>query len=241
MGLLSLPTLFQLRRADSRSALRGVEAWQAYTLPESKAAYLNGGLKRAIDICGAIVGLVFGLPLFGIAALFAAMVDHVPPIFHQERLGLGGRPFTMLKLRTLAIIETRDTVIVANMQRKPTYQTTRTGQFWRTHSIDEIIQFWLVLKGEMSLVGHRPIPMYYVPHLHEMDGLDSVHAVHYLKIVSGYKPGMTSLSSVNGRGNLKMLDKMEYDMLYAQNASLLTDLVILLRSVIAVVTCEGAK
>jgi len=220
---------------------RFIRSLEEKALVDKHIAYLNSPLKRAIDIVGALVGITLGFPIFGIAAIVAVLIDGVPPIFRQERFGFGGKPFTMMKLRTLAIIETRDTVNVMNMQVKPQYCTTRTGQFWRTMSIDEIIQFWLVLKGDMSLIGHRAMPVYYIPHLQEMAGMDQAKVHHYLRVVSTYKPCMSSLSSVNGRGDLTMQQKMAFDLAYVERASLGYDLQLLVLTVIAVITRRGAK
>ena len=203
-------------------------------------AYLNGRTKRLLDIIGAIIGIIIGFPLFAVACMIVRIVDDVPPLFRQERIGYGGKAFTITKLRTLPIIE-YPPPSAKRIANKPQYATTLTGRFWRVHSIDEIYQFWIVLKGDMSLIGHRPIPMYYLEHLQHLDGMDSDNAKHYIRSISKFKPGMSSLSSVNGRGNLTMLEKIEYDLQYANKASFLYDLELLARTVIAVITCEGAK
>lgn len=211
-----------------------------YISSHDRIVYLNSRTKRILDIVGAIVGLIVGLPIFGVAALIVRLIDGIPPIFRQDRLGYDGQPFSIIKLRTLQIDVTREPD-VSRIARKPKYSTTRTGQFWRRHSIDEILQFWLVLKGDMSLIGHRPIPMYYLPHMKDLDGMNTAKVKHYIQTISQYKPGMSSLSSVNGRGDLTMLEKIAYDMQYAQDASLWLDLKLLVLSIKAVITCEGAK
>lgn len=202
--------------------------------------YLNSRTKRLLDIIGAVVGLMIGLPIFAVAAIIVRLVDGIPPIFRQDRLGYGGQAFSIIKLRTLPIDVTREPS-VARIAKKPQYATTRTGKFWRRHSVDEILQFWLVLKGDMSLIGHRPIPMYYLPHMPELDGMTPTTVQQYIDTICQYKPGMSSLSSVNGRGNLAMIEKIEYDLYYAETASFWLDLKLLALSVKAVVTCEGAK
>ena len=93
----------------------------------------------------------------------------------------------------------------------------------------------------MSLIGHRPIPMYYLEHLPFIDGMDSSKARNYIKTIGQFKPGMSSLSSVNGRGNLSMVEKIQYDLEYAERANLFYDIELLARTLIAVITCEGAK
>ena len=132
-------------------------------------------------------------------------------------------------------------VSIERIQYKPKYETTTTGRFWRVTSIDEIIQFWLVLKGDMSLIGHRPMPIYYLPHMDQLKGMTPDKLNHYLDIVSRYKPGMSSLSSVNGRGDLSMQQKLEYDLIYAQHASFTVDIILLIRTIIAVISRRGAK
>jgi len=173
-------------------------------------------------------------------------VDRVPVIFTQDRYGHHGRTFTILKLRSLPVIETYtiindDKVDKARIQKKPQYVTTRTGKWLRRHSVDEIPQFWLVLKGEMSLIGHRPFPVYYVPHLKDLEGLDAPQVDHYLSVIRQYKPGMSSLSSINGRSDLTMQEKMTHDLHYAENATLWQDLKILAKTLVVVVTCRGAR
>jgi lipopolysaccharide/colanic/teichoic acid biosynthesis glycosyltransferase len=204
-------------------------------------AYCQSHTKRLLDIGGALVGLVLLLPIFLVAMVIVRVVDGVPPIFRQARYGYGGQPFTILKLRTFPIDEQPSAVNPQRIQHKPNYTTTRTGKFWRVHSIDEIIQFWLVLKGEMSLVGHRAFPIYYVPHLAEMPQMTAELAEQYLQTIAQYKPGMTALSAIHGRGNLSLQEKIVYDRQYAEQASLWLDIHILVRSIMVVLTCEGAK
>lgn len=203
-------------------------------------AYLNGNLKRFVDILGAITGLIFCMPVFFVAALIVKFVDKVPVLFTQKRIGLHGKPFTILKLRTLIIDEKRVSSSTT-IYKKPDYATTSTGKFWRVTSVDEIIQFLLVLKGEMSLIGHRPIPFYYLPHLPQLENMDSEKTEHYLSVICRYKPGMSSLSSVNGRGDLTLHQKFVYDLIYARDANFLYDMKLLLQTIYVVITRQGAK
>lgn|GEM_PF-1870776 len=214
---------------------------EKYNFNGNSKNYLNSRTKRIIDIIGSIIGILLLFSLFLLACFFVLLIDRVPCLFRQERIGINGEPFTMIKLRTLKIIETRDKVNHHRIQKKPKYETTLTGDFWRKTSIDEIIQFWLVLKGEMSLIGHRPIPMYYLPHLCQLEGLDESKAIHYINIISQFKPGMSSLASVNGRGNLLLQEKFVYDMKYASTASLSLDVKLLLKTLYVVILCKGAK
>jgi lipopolysaccharide/colanic/teichoic acid biosynthesis glycosyltransferase len=209
--------------------------------PSAKSlAYLNGSLKRSIDILGAMVGILFCMPTFLVAAIVVKFIDKVPLFFFQERLGWDGQPFVIIKLRTL-ILEEKHITNPETIYKKPHHETTRTGKFWRVTSIDEIAQFFPVLKGEMSLIGHRPIPFYYLPHLALMDNMNPATIEHYLRIIYQYKPGMSSLSSVNGRGDLTLQEKFVYDLIYARDANLLYDIKLLLRTLFVVVSRQGAK
>jgi lipopolysaccharide/colanic/teichoic acid biosynthesis glycosyltransferase len=208
---------------------------------EKSIVYCQSWQKRLLDIIGATIGLITLMPIFALAALIVRVVDGIPPIFRQERFGYGGQPFTILKLRTLPIDEKPSAVNSERIQHKPNYNTTRTGKFWRVHSIDEIIQFWLVLKGEMSLVGHRAFPIYYVPHMGQMPGMTQSLIDDYLDTIAQIKPGMSALSAINGRANLSLQQKISFDLEYARTASLKLDLYILLKSIWVVLICEGAK
>jgi len=212
-----------------------------YGITSNSAQYLNGNLKRAIDIIGALVGILIGFPTFALAVVIVRMVDGVPPIFSQARVGLHGKPFVIFKLRTLPIQITHETINADHISKKPKYATTLTGRFWRKTSIDEIIQFWLVLKGDMSLIGHRPFPIHYLPHLSELDGLDRASVEHYLNTIYQFKPGMSSLSAIHGRGNLTMQEKFRYDLIYASKASFWYDLKLLFQTIFVVITCRGAR
>ena len=221
--------------------LMGTSCLELYNLTPSSSAYLKSRNKRVMDIFGALMGLAAGTPILIIAALLIKIVDRIPVVFSQKRLGFLGREFTIYKLRTLKLIDDRKLATLENVQNKPNYETTTTGKFWRVTSIDEIIQFWLVLKGNMSLIGHRPVPIYYVQYLDQLEGMNRQKLDHYVAIISKYKPGMSSLSSVNGRGDLTMQQKMEYDLIYAQNASFFLDISLLIRTMIVVITRRGAK
>lgn len=118
---------------------------------------------------------------------------------------------------------------------KMTYSYTKTGKFWRKTSIDEVFQFWYILKGSMSLIGYRPIPVDYVDYLSQLKGVGESRAAYYLNAISKVKPGLSSLSSVNGRTNLKMKDKMDMDLVYLKEASFKYDLKLLVKSVFYVI------
>ncbi|MBO6496912.1 MAG: sugar transferase [Roseivirga sp.] len=197
--------------------------------------YLRSIEKRIIDVIGALFGLSIGLPIFMVASLIILIVDKVNPFFIQQRVGLGGKGFSFLKLRTLKVIEDSDMITTDVVMNKMEYECTITGRFWRRTSIDEMFQFWYVLKGEMSLIGYRPIPIDYVDFLSELDGLGEGQSAYYLDLTSNVKPGLSSLSSVKGRTNLTMREKIELDIEYIHSANLALDLKLLIQSFICTI------
>ena len=220
----------------------GTSKWRRFRHGRIQEKYLRSRTKRILDIVGAVVGVCIGWPILAVAMVIIRIVDRVPPVFSQSRFGLYGHPYIIYKLRTLTVIETPDMLTQDRVERKPSRdpRCTRTGEFWRINSIDEIPQFWNVLKGEMSLVGYRPFPYYYTPRLSELPGLTNEDVKNYLGIIGLFRPGVTSLSSVNGRSKLLLQEKMEYDMIYATRASFWYDFKIILRTLIVLVTREGA-
>lgn len=194
-----------------------------------------------MDVIGSLLGICLGAPLLVISCIIVIVVDHVPPVFVQARFGLGGKPFNLVKLRTLKVLEKRDDVDPYRIHKKPDYETTRTGKFWRKTSIDELMQFWLVLKGEMSLIGHRPFPMYYIPHLKHLEGIDECDLEFYLQSIKCFKPGMSSLASVSGRSSLTMQEKFAFDLYYLQQATLIYDLKLIIHTLWVVISCKNAK
>ena len=213
----------------------------ARALPaDIRCDYLLGYTKRTMDVIGAIIGLVISAFPVALAMIIIKLVDHVPVIYRQERFGLRGQPFSMYKLKTLQMVETEKTLTPEIMILKPRNRPyTRTGWFWRKTSIDEMPQFWNVLKGEMSLVGHRPFPYYYTYRLKELD-ISEEELNNYLHTISSYKPGLIGYSSVNGRSYLSIQEKMVYDEIYAAKASLKMDFIILLKAINVTLSGQGA-
>jgi len=183
--------------------------------------FFNRALKRAIDVAGAAVGLVLSAPV--ICAL-AVMIKRESPegrmFFRQTRIGAGHRPFTLFKLRSMtadaAVHDTAHQSTPSNDAR-----LLRVGRWMRRWNLDELPQFWNVLRGDMSLVGPRPERPYHVEQL--------AHAIpHYLPRHLA-KPGMTGWAQVNGlRGESDLAARVEHDIYYIENWSPWLDLQILL-------------
>lgn len=193
--------------------------------------------KRFLDLAGAGLGMVISLPLVLAAALAVRLEDGGPAFYIQVRAGQHGKPFRMLKLRTMVVgaeIQVEE-VLGANPLSGPVFKlpndprVTRVGRFLRRWSLDELPQLWNVLKGEMSLVGPRPEELWVVAQY--TDEQRKRLAV---------KPGMTGPMQVNGRGMLDMEARLALELEYIQNYSLLTDLRLLLRTAPAVLRGKGA-
>ncbi len=193
--------------------------------------------KRAVDVVGAGAGLLALLPAFPFVALAVKLTSPGPVFFRQKRAGLGGRPFVMWKLRTMvADAEARKGELVAqNEQDGPAFKikcdprVTRLGRFLRATSIDELPQLWNVLKGDMSLVGPRPLPC------GEADKCEPWQR-RRLDVV----PGLTCIWQVRGRSAVSFADWVRMDVEYIENQSLAADVRLLLATVPAVVFRKGA-
>src|SRR5690554_6003542 len=156
------------------------------------------GLKRAMDVGGAAVGLVVTAPVL-VPAIVAVGARLGSPVFYtQERPGKGGRPFTLVKLRTMKVSKPGQDDIGSDAQR-----LTAFGQFLRSASIDELPTLWSVLRGDMSFVGPRPFLMRYLPRYTPEQARR--HAV---------KPGITGWAQIHGRNDLSWQEKFAHDVWY---------------------------
>jgi lipopolysaccharide/colanic/teichoic acid biosynthesis glycosyltransferase len=171
--------------------------------------------KRALDVLGASVGLAIGAPLLAASALAVRLEDGGPVFFRQERVGLDGRPFEVLKLRTMIV--DAHTQGAGYAVDKGDARITRVGNLLRRTSLDELPQLWNVLRGEMSLVGPRPTLSYQVEQYTERQR-------RRLEV----RPGLTGWAQVNGRASLSWPERIELDVWYVEHRSLALDLRILL-------------
>ena len=206
--------------------------------------------KRALDVLGALVALVLLSPLMLIVALLIRLTSPGPAIFRQTRVGQGGAPFTMFKFRSMrtdiddsahrefvaSLIDGKvkpggGSTTAAPFKIKGDPRITAIGRFIRKTSIDELPQFYNVLKGDMSLVGPRP------PVQYEADKYKAWHRRRVFEM----KPGLTGIWQVEGRSRVSFDDMVRMDLRYLQHCSLRFDLAILLRTVAVVLTCEGAQ
>lgn len=175
-------------------------------------------LKRHIDIFGACTALLVFAPVMVLAAIGILVTMGRPILFRQERPGLGDEIFTVFKFRTMHDSCDHEGRLLPEEKR-----ITPLGQSLRRLSVDELPQFLNVLRGEMSLVGPRPLWPRYLPYYTEREHLR--HSV---------KPGITGWAQINGRNNLSWSEKLAYDVWYAEHQSLLLDIRILFLTFIRV-------
>ncbi len=180
-------------------------------------------VKRGMDICMAIVGLVLFAPLFAVIALLIRLDSSGPVFFRQVRPGLHGKPFVLYKFRTM-----REAFDGEGKPLPDEKRLTRLGRFLRSTSLDELPELYNVLKGEMSLVGPRPLLMEY------LDRYTPEQARRH-----EVKPGITGWAQVHGRNALSWEEKFRLDVWYVDHRSLLLDLKILLLTLWKVLRREG--
>lgn len=180
-------------------------------------------LKRLTDIVIASIGLVALAPVMAGLAVAVAVALGRPVLFRQLRPGLDGRPFRLVKFRTML-----DSVDAQGRPLEDAQRLTRFGRFLRASSLDELPELWNILKGEMSLVGPRPLLMQYLP-LYTPDQARR-HSV---------RPGLTGWTQVNGRNALSWPEKLALDTWYVDNRSFALDMKILLMTVARVLARSG--
>ena len=208
------------------------DQWLA-VLPQASRAGLSYALiKRLMDIVGGLLGLVATLVLVAPLALAIKLDSPGPVFFAQERVGLRGRLFRIFKFRTVAQGGGAATALTI-WDRKAT-RPTRVGRWLRRTRLDELPQFWNVLKGEMSLVGPRP----FVPQ--EIDELQRRIPFFRSRLLA--KPGITGWAQVHGGYGVTIgdeLEKLQYDLYYIRHQSLALDLVVVIKTISVVLRLSG--
>lgn len=179
--------------------------------------------KRLLDICGALTGLVLLSPVLLLTALAVRLRLGTPVLFRQTRPGLHGAPFELLKFRTMTDARDAGGRLLSDAKR-----LTPLGRLLRSTSLDELPELLNVLRGEMSLVGPRPLLMDYLLHYTPEQGRR--HEV---------RPGITGWAAVQGRNSTSWERRLQLDVWYVDHRSLGLDLKILLLTVVKVVRREG--
>ena len=180
-------------------------------------------IKRFLDFIIALIGLILILPLFVLVIVGLFFANHGKPFFFQIRPGKNGRLFKIIKFKTMNDKKDSEGNLLSDE-----YRLTKIGAFVRKTSLDEIPQLLNVLKGDMSLIGPRPLLPEYLPLYNETQR--KRHEV---------KPGITGWAQVNGRNAISWEQKFEYDVWYVENVSFLLDLKILYQTIKKVFKREG--
>lgn len=180
-------------------------------------------LKRLLDVVAAAVGLLILSPVMAFVALLVRTRLGSPVLFRQERTGLHKHPFILYKFRTMTNARGPEGELLSDAER-----LTRVGQFLRSTSLDELPELWNVLRGDMSLVGPRPLPPRYLPYYTPEER--QRHEI---------RPGITGWAQVNGRNETSWDDRLAMDVWYVNNLTLLLDLRILFKTIRAIVRRQG--
>jgi lipopolysaccharide/colanic/teichoic acid biosynthesis glycosyltransferase len=198
--------------------------------------WTDRAIKRTIDAVGATVLLLLLAPLFLVAAVAVKVDTPGPLLFRQRRTGWQGKEFEILKLRTMRVGSEKMRTSMAARNESDGHlfkvrddpRVTATGRWLRRYSLDELPQLVNVLKGQMSLVGPRPLPV--------EDSAFTGEARHRLRV----RPGLTGLWQISGRSDLAWEEAVRLDLQYVDTWSLKLDLAILFRTVPAVLRGSGA-
>jgi len=180
-------------------------------------------IKRGIDILGSLLALLVLAPLIMALMVLIRYKMGSPVFFSQDRPGKGGEVFKFIKFRTMTSATDKNGALLSDDQRM-----TKIGKLMRHTSLDEMLSFWNVLKGDMSLVGPRPLLVEYLA-LYSPEQ-SRRHAV---------KPGITGWAQINGRNSISWVEKFELDVWYVDNKSLKLDTQILLRTIFRVISRKG--
>ncbi len=239
--------------SSQRSATLDVAAmtwpFSVEILNQEQVRKLELRVKRAIDIVGSVAGIILSAPLMLVIAPLIKLTSAGPVLFRQERLGFLGKPFTFLKFRSMEtdsdpslhqdyvsnLIKGENDSINKGTAEQPLYKITDDpritpiGNFLRKSSLDEIPQFFNVLKGDMSLVGPRP------PIPYECDEYKGWHCRRVLEV----KPGITGLWQVSGRSSTTFDEMVRLDLTYVRTWSLWLDIKIILKTWWAVISARG--
>jgi lipopolysaccharide/colanic/teichoic acid biosynthesis glycosyltransferase len=225
--LTYLPRLF-ITQNELRKTRRGLPLTE---ITGNRFSEMEKNLKYWGDKCVALLALILLSPLYLYIIWKVRRESPGPAVFRQERIGYGGKPFTMYKFRTMYAGSEDNVPLLSYCNDN---RVTPFGRFLRKYRLDELPQFWNVLKGDMSVVGPRPERKFFIEQIIKK-------APHYA-LLHNVRPGITSLGMVKygyARNVDEMIERLEYDMLYYENRSLIMDLTILAYTIKTVITGKG--
>lgn len=181
--------------------------------------------QRTVDLILVISGLLIVWPVLALVAVLVWVKHGWPVLFTQQRAGLGGKPFRLYKFRTMTNERDGEGKLLADAHR-----LTPLGRFLRNTSIDELPELYNVIKGDMALVGPRPLFMRYLPYYTKRELLR--HTV---------KPGITGWAQIHGRNFLPWEERLALDVWYVENRSLWLDFRILFQTIVKVIARDGVS
>ena len=206
---------------------------------------LNNTVKRTIDVCFAIVFIIVFSPIYITTALIIWFQDRHTPFYFQKRVGYNGEYFDFYKFRSMIMnaddLLFKDPELYKQMRSGSNKivndpRITKFGRFIRKYSIDEFPQMLNVIKGDMSVVGPRALR----PDEFDLYKSKSDENSDKLELITSVKPGITGYWQVHGRSNISFDQRIDMDCYYAEHQSIWFDLMLLLRTPIAIIKSEGA-
>lgn len=180
-------------------------------------------IKRILDIISSLLAIIILSPLLGILTVIGAFEMKGNPFFTQERPGKDEKIFKLVKFRTMTNAKDKDGNLLSDADR-----LTKYGKFLRNTSLDELPELFNILKGDMSVIGPRPLLVKYLPRYNQHQ-----HRRHEVK------PGLSGWAQVNGRNAISWEDKFNYDVEYVDNYSIVMDIKILFMTIFNVLKREG--